>query len=266
MQCLEGKKGLIMGVLNDHSIAWGIAKAVREAGAEIALTYQGEPAFKRVEPLSKTLGCKILLPCDVTNEEEVNNVFTTLDKEWGHLDFIVHAIAYSRKEELTGRFINTTQDNFLLTMNISVYSLTAIAKAGHELLAKSHGSILAMSYYGAEKVVPNYNVMGVAKAALEASVRYLSVDLGRDGIRVNAISSGPIKTLAAAGISDFRYLLRWHEENAPLKRNVTIEDNGNAAVYLLSDFAANVTGEILHVDSGYNVIGMKDVDNKDKED
>ncbi len=259
---MEGKRGLIMGVANNRSIAWGIAKALAGQGAEIALTYQGEAFRKRVEPLAAELGATIAGDCDVTAPESVDAVFDGLASRWGKLDFLVHAIAFSDKDELTGRYVETSRDNFLRTMDVSVYSLTAVAKRAEPLMTDG-GSILTLTYYGAEKVMPHYNVMGVAKAALEASVRYLAVDLGGGGIRVNALSAGPIKTLAASGIGDFRYILKWNEYNSPLKRAVTTEEVGDSALYLLSDLSRGVTGEVLHVDSGYHVVGMKAVDAPD---
>ncbi|MCT7373592.1 enoyl-ACP reductase FabI [Chelativorans salis] len=259
---MAGKRGLVLGVANNRSIAWGIAKACASEGAELALTYQGEALKKRVEPLAAELGAIVVGHCDVTELDTVDAVFAEVEKRWGKLDFLVHAVAFSDKDELTGRYVETTRDNFLRTMDISVYSLTAVAKRAEPLMADG-GSILTMTYYGAEKVMPHYNVMGVAKAALEASVRYLAVDLGGSNIRVNAVSAGPIKTLAASGIGDFRYILRWNEYNSPLKRVVTIEEVGDTALYLLSHLARGVTGEVLHVDSGYHVVGMKAVDAPD---
>jgi enoyl-[acyl-carrier protein] reductase I len=259
---MAGKKGLIMGVANDRSIAWGIAKSVADHGAELAFTYQGEALQKRVAPLAQSIGSDILLPCDVTDTASIDAVFADLEKRWGHLDFLVHAIAYSDKDELKGDYIDTSAANFANSLNISCFSFTAIAQKAARLMS-SGGSLVTLSYYGAEKVTPHYNVMGVAKAALEASVRYLAVDLGGRNIRVNAISAGPIKTLAASGIGDFRYILKWNEYNAPLKRNVTIEDVGKSGLFLLSDLASGVTGEVLHVDCGYHVVGMKAVDAPD---
>ena len=259
---MAGKRGLIMGVANNRSIAWGIAKACAGQGAEVALTYQGDALKKRVEPLAADLGTKIVLPCDVTDAASMDAVFDTLAKTWGRLDFVVHAIAYSDKNELDGRYVDTTEKNFTQSMLISCYSFTALAKLAEKMMTDG-GSLLTLTYYGDEKVMPNYNVMGVAKAALEASVRYLAADLGKTGIRVNAISAGPIKTLAAAGIADFRYILRWNEYNSALRRNVTIDDVGGAGVYLLSDLSRGVTGEIHHVDSGYHVQGMKNEDAPD---
>ena len=259
---MEGKRGLIMGVANNRSIAFGIAKACADHGAQIALTYQGEAFKKRVEPLAQELGAHIAGHCDVTDEASLDAVFDGLAKKWGKLDFVVHAIAFSDKDELTGRYVETTRDNFLRTMDISVFSFTTVAKRA-EALMPDGGSLLTLTYYGAEKVMPHYNVMGVAKAGLEASVQYLAVDLGGSNIRVNAISAGPIKTLAASGIGDFRYILKWNEYNSPLKRSVTIEEVGDSGLYLLSDLSRGVTGEVLHVDSGYHVVGMKAVDAPD---
>ncbi len=259
---MDGKRGLIMGVANNRSIAWGIAKALHDAGAEIALTYQGDALKRRVEPLAAELDAFVAGHCDVTEPATIDAVFDALRGKWGKIDFLVHAIAFSDKDELTGRYVETTADNFSKTMLISCYSLTAVAQRAETLMTDG-GSILTLTYYGAEKVMPHYNVMGVAKAALEASVRYLAADLGKDGIRVNAISAGPIKTLAASGIGDFRYILKWNEYNAPLRRTVTIEEVGDAALFLLSDLGRGVTGEIQHVDCGYHVVGMKAVDAPD---
>ena len=259
---MAGKRGLIMGVANNRSIAWGIAKAVAAQGAEIALTYQGDALKKRVEPLAAELGSKLVLPCDVTDKASVDALFAELERTWGRLDFLVHAIAFSDKNELDGRYVDTSEANFTQTMLVSCYSLTALAQRADKLMTNG-GSIITLTYYGAEKVMPHYNVMGVAKAALEASVRYLAADLGKTGIRVNAVSAGPIKTLAASGISDFRYILKWNEYNSPLRRTVTIEDVGGAGLYLLSDLSRGVTGEIHHVDSGYHVQGMKNEDAPD---
>lgn len=253
---MAGKRGLIMGVANNRSIAWGIAKACAAQGAEIALTYQGDALKKRVEPLAAELGAKSVLHCDVTDAASMDSVFAALGKIWGNLDFLVHAIAFADKNELDGRYVDTTEKNFTQSLLISCYSFTALARRAEKLMPNG-GSLITLSYYGAEKVMPHYNVMGVAKAALEASVRYLAADLGRNGIRVNAISAGPIKTLAASGIADFRYILKWNEYNSALRRNVTIDDVGNAGLYLLSDLSRGVTGEIHHVDSGYHVQGMK---------
>jgi enoyl-[acyl-carrier protein] reductase I len=259
---MRGKRGLVMGIANNRSIAWGIAKACGGQGAELALTYQGEALKKRVEPLAAELGAHVVGHCDVTDPATLDAVFAEVGKLWGGLDFLVHAIAFSDKDQLDGRYVDTTADNFANTLLVSCYSLTAIAQRAEKLMSDG-GSILTLTYYGAEKVMPHYNVMGVAKAALEASVRYLAVDLGGKGIRVNALSAGPIKTLAASGIGDFRYILKWNELNAPLKRTVSIEDVGDAALYLLSDLSRAVTGEVHHVDSGYHVVGMKAVDAPD---
>ena len=259
---MAGKRGLVMGVANNRSIAWGISKAVAAQGAEVALTYQGDALKKRVEPLAAELGSKLVLPCDVNNPQSMDELFERIEKEWGRLDFLVHAIAFSDKNELDGRYVDTSETNFTQTMLVSCYSFTALAKRAERLMTDG-GSLITLTYYGAEKVMPHYNVMGVAKAALEASVRYLAADLGKGGIRVNAISAGPIKTLAASGLSDFRYILRWNEYNSPLRRTVTIEDVGGAGVYLLSDLSRGVTGEIHHVDSGYHVQGMKNEDAPD---
>ncbi|MBS4047839.1 MAG: enoyl-ACP reductase FabI [Ferrovibrio sp.] len=256
---MHGKRGLIMGVANDRSLAWGIATALHNHGAELAFTYQGEALEKRVRPLAATIGAEHVLECDVTNAASIDSVFDTLGKSWGKLDFLVHAIGFSDKNELKGRYIDTSFDNFALTMNVSCYSFTAVMQRAEKLMTDG-GSAVTLTYYGAERVMPHYNVMGVAKAALEASVRYLAADLGRKNIRVNAISAGPIKTLAASGIGDFRAILRWNELNAPLRRNVTIEQVGGAGLYLLSDLGAGVTGETHHVDSGYHSVGMVAVD------
>jgi enoyl-[acyl-carrier protein] reductase I len=254
-QMMAGKKGLVMGVANERSIAWGIAKACHEQGAEVAFTFQGDALEKRVRPLANSLGAKIIVPCDVTNAASIDATFAEVEKQWGELDFLVHAIAFSNKEELRGRYLDTSPENFQLTMNVSAYSFTAVAQRAVPLM-KNGGSLLTLTYYGAERVIPHYNVMGVAKAALEASVRYLAADLGEQKIRVNAISAGPIKTLAFAGINDGRYILKWNELNSPLKRNITQEEVGNAALYLLSDLGTGMTGEIMHVDGGYHVVGM----------
>ncbi len=259
---LAGKRGLIMGVANNRSIAWGIAKACVDQGAELALTYQGDAFRKRVEPLAAELGAHIAGDCDVTDMASIDAVFEGLEKKWGKLDFLVHAIGFSDKNELDGRYVDTTRDNFLRTMDVSVYSFTAVVKRAEAML-NDNASLLTLTYYGAEKVMPHYNVMGLAKAALEASVRYLAVDLGGKGIRVNAISAGPIKTLAASGIGDFRYILKWNEYNAPLKKTVSIEEVGGSGLYLLSDLSRGVTGEVHHVDAGYHVVGMKAVDAPD---
>ncbi|MBV0892436.1 enoyl-ACP reductase FabI [Paracoccus sp. Z118] len=259
---MKGKRGLIMGLANDKSIAWGIARALARNGAELAFSYQGEALKKRVVPLAQQLGSSLVLPCDVADMASVDDLFAALEREWGTLDFVVHAIGFSDKDELRGRYVDTSRDNFLMTMDISVYSFTAVCKRAAAMMPDG-GSLMTMTYYGAERVMPHYNVMGVAKAALEASVRYLAEDLGKDRIRVNAISAGPIKTLAASGIGDFRYILKWNELNSPLRRNTTIDDVGNSALYLLSDLGAGVTGETHHVDSGYHVVGMKAVDAPD---
>ena len=256
---MVGKRGLIMGVANDRSIAWGIAKAVSDQGAELAFTFQGDALEKRVRPLADSIGSKLVLPCDVSDDAAIDSVFTALEKAWGKIDFVVHAIAFSDKNELDGMYVNTTRANFQRTMDISIYSFTAVCQRAMPLMAEG-GSMLTLSYYGAERVMPHYNVMGVAKAGLEASVRYLAADLGPKNIRVNAISAGPIKTLAASGIGDFRFILKWNELNAPLRRNVTIEDVGRSGLFLLSDLGSGVTGEIMHVDAGYNIIGMAAVD------
>jgi len=259
---MQGKRGLIMGLANDRSLAWGIAQALGNAGAELAFTYQGESIEKRVRPLAAQLGSDLLIDCDVSDMAALDGAFTALKAKWDGLDFIVHAIGFSDKNELRGKYVETSLENFLMTMNISVYSFVAVAERARAMM-KPGGSMLTLSYYGAEKVIPHYNVMGVAKAALETSVKYLAADLGPDGIRVNAISAGPIKTLAASGIGDFRYIMKWNEYNSPLRRNVTIEDVGGAGLYLLSDLASGVTGEIHHVDAGYNVVGMKAEDAPD---
>jgi enoyl-[acyl-carrier protein] reductase I len=259
---LAGKRGLIFGLANNHSIAWGIAKACAAQGAELAFTYQGDQLKKRVEPLAAEIGGRVVGHCDVTDPATIDAVFAEVAKQWDRIDFLVHAVAFSDKSELTGRYLDTSPANFQMTMNISCYSLAAIVQRAEKLMT-SGGSVITLTYYGAEKVMPNYNVMGVAKAALEASVRYLAVDLGPKGIRVNAISAGPIKTLAASGIGDFRYILKWNEYNAPLRRTVTPDEVGNTALYLVSDLGRAVTGEVLHVDAGYHVVGMKAVDAPD---
>lgn len=256
---MKGKRGLVMGVANDRSIAWGVANVVAAHGAELAFTYQGEPLLKRVKPLADSVGAGLLLPCDVSDEASLDAVFAAIKEHWGGLDFVVHAIAYSDKNELDGLYADTSRENFLKTMDISCYSFTSVCRRAAPLM-KNGGSLLTLSYLGAERVMPHYNVMGVAKAALEASVRYLAVDLGGRQIRVNAISAGPIKTLAASGIGDFRAILRWNEINAPLKRNVTTLEVGHSALSLLSDLGTGITGEILHVDSGYHAVGMIAVD------
>ena len=253
---MKGKRGLIMGVANQHSIAWGIAQALHDAGAELAFTYQGEVFKKRVVPLVEPLNPALVLDCDVTDPASLDAAFKALEEKWGTLDFIVHAVAFSDKDQLKGRYVDTTAENFAQTMNISCFSFTAVAQRAEKLMTEG-GSMVTLTYYGAEKVMPHYNVMGVAKAALEASVRYLAEDLGKKAIRVNSISAGPIKTLAASGIGDFRYILKWNEYNSPLRRTITLEEVGNAALFLLSDMGKAVTGETLHVDAGYHIIGMK---------
>ncbi|HSF91702.1 MAG TPA: enoyl-ACP reductase FabI [Paracoccaceae bacterium] len=259
---LAGKRGIIMGVANDKSIAWGIAQACFEHGAEMAFTYQGEALGKRVVPLAERVNSDMVIECDVTDDASVDAAFAEVEAKWGKIDFLVHAIGFSDKSELRGRYVDTSAANFAMTMNISVYSFTAVAQRAEKMMNPG-GSMLTLTYYGAEQVMPHYNVMGVAKAALEASVMYLAEDLGKDNIRVNAISAGPIKTLAASGIGDFRYILKWNELNSPLRRNVTQEEVGKAAVYLLSDLGSGTTGETLHVDAGYHVVGMKAVDAPD---
>ena len=259
---MAGKRGLVMGVANDRSIAWGIARAVAAQGGEVALTYQGEALERRVRPLAEGIGSRHVLPCDVTDEASVDAAFRALEADWGGMDFLVHAIGFADKQYLRGRYLDTPRDAFLQALDISCYSFVSVCQRAVPLMRRG-GSLLTMSYLGAERVTPHYNVMGVAKAALEASVRYLAVDLGGVGIRVNAISAGPIKTLAASGIGDFRYILKWNQLNAPLKRNVTIEEVGGAGLYLLSDLGAGVTGEVHHVDCGYHVVGMKAVDAPD---
>jgi len=259
---MTGKRGLIMGLANDKSLAWGIAKALYAQGAEMAFSYQGDALLKRVQPLAEQLGSDLLIDCDVSDMDALDVAFETLKGRWPTIDFVVHAIGFSDKNQLRGRYYDTTLDNFLMTMNISAYSLVAVAKRAREMMPQG-GSILTLTYYGAEKVIPHYNVMGVAKSALETSVKYLAVDLGRDNIRVNAISAGPIQTLAARGIGDFNYILKWNELNSPMKRTVTIEDVGGAGLYMLSDLSSGVTGEIHHVDAGYNVVGMKAEDAPD---
>lgn len=259
---MQGKRGLIMGLANDKSIAWGIAKACAEAGAEMCFSYQGDALKKRVEPLAAQVGSDFVVECDVADASSVDTLFEEIKQRWGKLDFIVHAIGFSDKSELRGRYVDTSLNNFRMTMDISVYSFTAVAQRAEKLMTEG-GSMLTLTYYGAEQVMPHYNVMGVAKAALEASVMYLAEDLGKDNIRVNAISAGPIKTLAASGIGDFRYIMKWNELNSPLRRNVTTEDVGKSALYLLSDLGSGVTGETLHVDAGYHVVGMKAVDAPD---
>ncbi|MFV0491507.1 MAG: enoyl-ACP reductase FabI [Pseudorhodobacter sp.] len=259
---MAGKRGLIMGLANDRSIAWGIAQACAGQGAELAFSYQGDQLRKRVVPLAESLGVTELVDCDATDDASLDALFAHLEKTWGKLDFVVHAIGFSDKSELRGRYVDTSRQNFLMSMDISVYSFTAVAKRAAAMMTPG-GSILTLTYYGAEKVMPHYNVMGLCKAALEASVKYIAEDLGKDGIRVNAISAGPIKTLAASGIGDFRYIMKWNELNSPLRRNVTQEEVGKAALYLLSDLGSGTTGENLHVDAGYHAIGMKAVDAPD---
>jgi len=259
---MNGKRGIVMGVANDRSIAWGIAAAIAKQGAEIAFTYQGEALQKRVKPLAETIGSNIVIPCDVSSDEAIDETFNLLKEKWESIDFLVHAIAYSDKEELKGEYIDTTRENFYKTMDISVYSFTAVAQRAAAMMING-GSMITLTYYGAEKVMPHYNVMGVAKAALESSVRYLAADLGDSKIRVNSLSAGPIKTLAASGIGDFRYILKWNQYNSPLRRNVTLDDVGGCGVYLLSDLSTGVTGETHHVDCGYHVVGMKAIDAPD---
>ena len=259
---LSGKRGVIMGAANNRSIAWGIAKKAADEGAELAFTFQGDQLEKRVRPLAESIGSNIILPCDVTDASSIEAVFSELEKKWGKLDFLVHAIAYSDKEELKGGYIDTSAANFEKTMNISCYSFTAICQRARKLMTDG-GSLVTLTYYGAERVMPHYNVMGVAKAALETSVRYLAEDLGKENIRVNSMSAGPMKTLAASGIGDFRYILKWNEFNSPLRRNVNMDDIGGAGLYLLSDLSSGVTGETHHVDCGYNIVGMKAVDAPD---
>jgi enoyl-[acyl-carrier protein] reductase I len=260
---LKGKRGLIMGVANDKSLAWGISQALAAQGAELAFTYQGEALEKRVKPLAESVGGSIILPCDVTDEGSIASVFDKLGEAWGRLDFLVHAIAFADKNELKGKYLDTSAENFRRSLDISCYSFTSIARHAYPLMKEHGGSLLSLSYLGAERVMPHYNVMGVAKAALEASIRYLAMDLGEDNIRVNGISAGPVKTLAASGIGDFRYILKWNELNSPLKRNTTLNDVGGAGLFLLSDLGSGTTGEILHVDSGYHVVGMKRADAPD---
>ena len=259
---MNGKRGIVMGVANDRSIAWGISEAVAKQGAEIAFTYQGDALEKRVRPLAEKIGSSILIPCDVSSDKAIDETFNLLKEKWDTIDFVVHAIAYSDKEELKGEYVDTTRENFYKTMDISVYSFTAVAQRAAKMMPNG-GSMITLTYYGAEKVMPHYNVMGVAKAALESSVRYLAADLGNDKIRVNSLSAGPIKTLAASGIGDFRYILKWNQYNSPLRRNVTLNDVGGCGVYLLSDLSAGVTGETHHVDCGYHVVGMKAIDAPD---
>ncbi|MCK0129818.1 enoyl-ACP reductase FabI [Erythrobacter sp. F6033] len=260
---MAGKRGLIMGLANDKSLAWGIAKQLAEHGAELAFSYQGDALAKRVKPLAEQLGSDFCFECDVSDMNSLDSAFDTLKERWDTLDFVVHAIGFSDKSELRGKYVDTSLDNFLMTMNISAYSLVAVTKRAAEMMPESGGSILTLTYYGAEKVVPHYNVMGVAKAALETSVKYLANDLGPRNIRVNAISAGPVKTLAASGIGDFRYILKWNELNAPLRRNITIDDVGGSGLYFLSDLSSGVTGETHHVDGGYHIVGMKQEDAPD---
>ncbi len=255
-EILAGKRGLILGLANNRSIAWGIARAAAEAGAELAFTYQGESLEKRVRPLAAELGGEVLGHCDVTETESLDAAFAGIERLWGGLDFVVHCVAFSDRDQLTGRYVDTSAENFKNTLLVSCYSFTAVAQRAEKLM-RDGGAMLTLTYYGAEKWMPHYNVMGVAKAALEASVRYLAADLGEKNIRINAISAGPIKTLAASGIGDFRYILKWNEYNAPLRRSVSIEEVGESAVFLLSPMARGITGEILHVDAGYHIVGMK---------
>ena len=259
---MKGKRGIVMGVANDRSIAWGIASAAAKHGAELAFTYQGDALEKRVRPLAESIGSNIIIPCDVSSDKAIDETFLLLKEKWDNIDFLVHAIAYSDKEELKGEYLDTTRENFYKTMDISVYSFTAVAQRAAGMMPNG-GSMITLTYYGAEKVMPHYNVMGVAKAALESSVRYLAADLGGDKIRVNSLSAGPIKTLAASGIGDFRYILKWNQYNSPLRRNVTLDDVGGSGVYLLSDLSAGVTGETHHIDCGYHVVGMKAIDAPD---
>jgi len=259
---MKNKKGLIMGVANDRSIAWTIAKNLSNAGAEIALAYQGETLKKRIIPLAKEINSSLVLECNVENENNISKVFKEIKKKWKNIDFVVHAIAFSDREELKGKYLNTSKDNFKKTMDISCYSFTAVAREASKIM-NNGGSLLTLSYFGSEKFMPHYNVMGIAKSALEASIKYLAKDLGKKKIRVNALSPGPIKTLAASAIGDFNYILKWNANNSPLKRNITPEDISGSSIYLLSDLSSGVTGEIHHVDSGYNIIGMKDIDSPD---
>ena len=259
---MKNKKGLVMGVANERSIAWAIAKTLSNSGAEVALTYQGEVLKKRVGPLAKEINSSIVLECNVENENNISKVFNEIKKKWEVIDFVVHAIAFSNREELKGKYLNTTKDNFKRTMDISCYSFTAVAREAAKIMTNG-GSLLTLSYFGSEKFMPHYNVMGIAKSALEASIKYLAKDLGKRKIRVNALSPGPIKTLAASAIGDFNYILKWNENNSPLKRNITVDDISGSAIYFLSDLSSGVTGEIHHVDSGYNIIGMKDADSPD---
>lgn len=255
---MQGKRGLVLGVANDHSIAWGIASAVAEHGAELAFTYQGEGFAKRVGPLAESVGSNIVMPCDVSDDDSIDTVFSAIEKEWGGLDFVVHSVAYSDKDELSGRYVDTTRDNFKLTLDISCFSFTTIAQRAAALMSNG-GSLITLTYSGAERVMPNYNVMGVAKAALEASVKYLAVDLGAENIRVNAISAGPMRTLAGSAVGGARQVYKWNEEYSPLRKNTQLRDVGGAGLYLLSDLSAGITGEVMHVDSGYNVVGVPDL-------
>lgn len=259
---MKGKRGVIMGLANDRSIAWGIAKQLAEAGAQLIFTYPNDALLKRVQPLAKSLGSESILKCDVSNIAEIVDLYEKIGNDFGKIDFVVHSIAFSDKNELEGKYVNTTLENFLNTMNISCYSFTAVVREASKVM-NDGGSFLTLSYYGAEKVIPHYNVMGIAKSALETSVKYLAVDLGVRQIRVNGISAGPVKTLAASGIGDFKYIFKWNEYNAPLKKNITIEEVGNSALFLLSDLSTGITGEIMHVDAGYNVVGMKAIDAPD---
>ena len=259
---MKNKKGLVMGVANNRSIAWAIAKTISNSGAEVALTYQGEALKKRIDPLAKEIKSSIVLKCNVENENDISKVFNEIKKNWKTIDFVVHAIAFSNREELKGKYLNTTKDNFKKTMNISCYSFTAVAREAKKIM-NNGGTLLTLSYFGSEKFMPHYNVMGIAKSALEASIKYLAKDLGKKKIRVNALSPGPIKTLAASAIGNFNYILKWNENNSPLKRNITVDDISGSAIYFLSDLSSGVTGEIHHVDSGYNIIGMKDTDSPD---
>ena len=259
---MKNKKGLVMGVANNRSIAWAIAKSLSNSGAKVALTYQGEALKKRIDPLAKEINSSLVLECNVENDNDISKVFNEIKKKWKNIDFVVHAIAFSNREELKGKYLNTTKDNFKKTMHISCYSFTAVAREAEKIMANG-GTLLTLSYFGSEKYMPHYNVMGIAKSALEASVKYLAKDLGKKKIRVNGLSPGPIKTLAASAIGDFNYILKWNENNSPLKRNITSEDISGSALYFLSDLSSGVTGEIHHVDSGYNIIGMKDLDSPD---
>ena len=259
---MKNKKGLVMGVANKRSIAWAIAKSLSNSGAEVALTYQGEVLKKRIAPLAKEINSSIVLECNVENDNDISKVFNEIKKKWKNIDFVVHAIAFSNREELKGKYLNTTKDNFKKTMHISCYSFTAVAREAEKIMTNG-GALLTLSYFGSEKYMPHYNVMGIAKSALEASVKYLAKDLGKKKIRVNGLSPGPIKTLAASAIGDFNYILKWNENNSPLKRNITSDDISGSALYFLSDLSSGVTGEIHHVDSGYNIIGMKDLDSPD---